>query len=173
MQLIGKGSFTKVYKLSDKKVLVKSICYAKECLSDLGKVNYFPQYKRIGDREYTCEYYPKVTSLKTSLQPKYYEIYKDLVNVFASIKYDGKDYNNYFAVSEAFQNIKNKSVKNILLEVLEDMSNYGSDVKFEISPRNVAVKNGKLILLDVFFFASQLRDVRKNGLNLTNNNETI
>jgi hypothetical protein len=45
-------------------------------------------------------------------------------------------------------------------DAVEACANYGSDVMFEISPRNVAVHNGNLILLDCFFIKSKLREVR-------------
>jgi hypothetical protein len=55
-----------------------------------------------------------------------------------------------------------------LNEQIDGLMNYGADIRFEISPRNVAVKNGKLILLDCFFFASKLREVRGIKKNLKN-----
>ena len=51
--------------------------------------------------------------------------------------------------------------KEAILEAIDAMCNYGSDVSFEISPRNIAAdKDGNLILLDCFFIKSQLSNVR-------------
>jgi hypothetical protein len=60
-----------------------------------------------------------------------------------------------------------------MLDALDACANYGNDVCFEISPRNVAVKNGKLVLMDCFFMADKLQEIQaekaakrqaKNGL---------
>ena len=63
-------------------------------------------------------------------------------------------------VYEAFAAIEDEDLKEVMIEALEACGNYGSDVAFEISPRNVAVKDGKLILLDCFFMKSKLNQVR-------------
>jgi len=109
------------------------------------------------------EYYPKVKSLKQSLKPAQYALYKELRAL--SIGYGNKDYDLYFKWREQFETIKNKAVREDLLEVVDHLNNYGTDLSFEISPRNVAVKNGKLILLDCFFIASQAAAKRKNKKN--------
>lgn len=47
----------------------------------------------------------------------------------------------------------------IILEALDACLNYGSSVRFEISPRNVAVQDGQLVLLDCFYLQSTLNEV--------------
>lgn len=163
MELIGKGLFSKVYKFDKKRVLIKSVCLAKECNSLFVDSIWFPKLEQIGENEYLCEYYPKVTSLKSALKPKHYELYKELrsINVYC---HNERDY--YFKLREEFCKVSNKSLRTALIEFLDDFNNYGTDMGFEISPRNVAVKNGRLILLDCFFNRKQLREVRKNGTGL-------
>ena len=163
MELIGKGLFSKVYKVNSKKVLIKSVCYSKECTSLFINSMWFPKLERIELNEYLCEFYPKVASLKSSLKPKHYELYKELrkINVYCH-----NDYDNYYKLREEFEKVSNKSLRTALIDYLDDFAQYGTDIGFEISPRNVAVKNGRLILLDCFFNKSQLCEVRKNGTGL-------
>lgn len=163
MELIGKGAFSKVYKLNEKQVLIKSVCYAKECISLNINSKWFPKLERTDYNEYICEYYPKVKSLKEALKPEQYKIYQELrkLNVYCNNSYDYLD-----GWRKEFKKLKNTSLKNSLLEVLTDLSNYGTQIGFEISPRNVAVKNGNLILLDVFYMRDQLERVRKSGTGL-------
>lgn len=163
MQLIGKGAFSKVYKLNEKQVLIKSVCYAKECISLNLESKWFPKLEKTDYNEYVCEFYPKVTSLKSSLIPEHYKIYQELrkLSVYCTNSYDYLD-----AWRKEFKKISNKSLKNALLKVLDDLGNYGTQIGFEISPRNEAVKNGNLILLDVFYMRDQLEHVRKHGTGL-------
>lgn len=162
MKLIGSGLFSKVYQLNEKQVLIKSTCSVKECLSLFIDEKHFPKLERIDCEEYLCEYFPKVKSLKSELCENDYKVYQELrkLDTHTINKYDGLD-----KCREEFKKIKNRSFKTSLMNALDDLANYGSDIRFEISPRNVAVKNGKLILLDVFFMqnqADQIRNSKKN-----------
>lgn len=152
LKLIGKGLFSKVFKLNDKQVLIQSVCNVKECLSmDWHQsTGIFPKIESIDYQEYTCEYYDKVSSIKYSLCPKHYEIYKDLRSL--SINRNGNNYDLSYKWIEEFKKVKDKKYREALLDMIECLHNYGSDIDFEISPRNIAIKNGKLILLDVFYF---------------------
>lgn len=160
MELIGKGAFSKVYKLNDKRVLIKSVCYAKECLSINVNSVWFPKLRRVDYNEYVCEYYPKVKSLKESLNPDHYRLYQELRKLRVYCE-NPNDYYNLWR--EEFQKVSNRSLKTTLLDFLDHLCGYGTQIGFEISPRNVAVKNGKLILLDVFYMQDQLRHVRNNS----------
>ena len=51
-----------------------------------------------------------------------------------------------------------------MIDALRACSNYGSDVGFEISPRNIFIDNGNLILADCFFIISQAEEIRKNKI---------
>lgn len=155
-QLIGRGAFSTVYRISKSKVLISSRDNVKECMG-LGwfpKSPMFPSIKCIdftGERKlYTSRYYPKVTSLRNTLDTREYEFYK----VLRALE-RGRGYAHWYA---QFQGIPPyfKGKKKVLQSALDSLANYGDDVCFEISPRNVAVHKGKLILLDCFYFDRQL-----------------
>lgn len=160
LKLIGTGSFSKVYELDKKTVLIKSTCWSKECISLFVTGSMFPKIEKLDYQLYKVKYYPRVKSLKNSLLPSEYKIYLELRRLFNDLQYPLKNHENYFYLREKFQTIKSKKAKNQLLNCLDDLINYGPDICFEISPRNIAIDKGKLILLDVFFFASQLHKTR-------------
>lgn len=164
LKLIGKGMFSKVYLKDEKTVLINSVCYMKECMANWVDSIWFPKLEREDYQQYTCEYFPKVKSLKSALSKEHYEIYLQLRSIFNIFdkprnKYDLLDY-----WRGKFATISNDSIREDLLYFLAEASNYGSDIDFEISPRNVAVKNGNLILLDCFFVRSQLDTIRAKGI---------
>lgn len=156
MKLIGRGAFTKCYKVNNR-VLLKSTCFIKECMS-LGwfpNSSLFPKITKIGEGLYDMKYYQRIRSLKKSLIPQHYQYYQML----RKINFDCTD---FYKTRENFDKIPNKYLKNIMHSALDACSNYGDDVCFEISPRNVAVtNNGRLILLDCFFIRSQLKEKTK------------
>lgn len=164
MKLIGKGTFTKCYLLPcKKKVLLKTDDPVKECMGNSWFPNsrLFPKLKTT-DEGYISKYYPRVKSLKDSLEPKEYEKYTELRKLWRD---NDHSITNYYTCIEVFKTVKNKAMKKALLEAVNSLANYGSDICFEISPRNVAVNNGKLILLDCFFMESKLNETRnKNKL---------
>lgn len=162
LKQIGKGAFSTVYKQANNKVLIKSCDNAKECMSMhwFPKSRLFPKIERVGVSDcgkfqfYTEKYYEKATSLKNSLLPNEYAFYKLLQ------KYPcGGDYSQLIAFFKSLP-VQYRTKKKALLEAIDTFSNYGSDIRFEISPRNVTVNNGKLVLLDCFFFANTLTKVR-------------
>ena len=169
MKLIGKGAFTKAY-LNDngKTVTLYSVCPIKECMALGGfpKSPLFPKLERIdyldsGEGVYIMEYYPKVKSLKNALYPNQYAIYRELRGLRGlKISLTQNPYDGYRELYNAFKALKNRRVREVMLYALEACANYGSDIGFEISPRNVAVKNKKLVLLDCFFINSKLNEVR-------------
>lgn len=159
MKLIGQGAFTKAYQLNDKQVLLKSIDPIKECMS-LGwfpSSRLFPKLVRLDKGEYVSKLYKKEKSLKKALKPKHYDRYRSLVKLYNkwawfSLTLDyGDSYSKWVA---AFNSLEDVYLKKALLSALDACANYGSDVCFECSPRNVAVDNGNLILLDCFFIES-------------------
>ena len=158
-KLIGKGCFTKCYRISHNKVRLISADPAKECAA-LGwgsNSRLFPRIKQIETEVYEMTYYPKVKSLKAALRPDHYKIYQALRNI--NVWPTKGDFAYLDELRKQFNKLP-KRVAKALNEQIDGLLNYGTDVRFEISPRNVAVKNGKLILLDCFFFASKLREVR-------------
>lgn len=169
MKLLGKGAFTSCYKKSNTRVLLESSCPIKECMS-LGwfpSSELFPKIYFADDNRtntYEMKYYPKVSSLKQNLKPAQWEIYKQLreITLDYSIVKTKYDYANGYISS--FKKLKNKRLSDTMIEAMEACMNYGSDIGFEISPRNVAVNKGNLILLDCFFHVSTLLEIkRKRG----------
>ena len=160
---IGKGLFSTAYLQEDNKtVILKSIDNVKECMA-LGwfpESKYFAKIERLEDNIYKMKYFKKVKSLKESLRPQQYEIYKELRKL--DIVYTKNLHDRLNMWSAQFDTLKNETIKNALHKAIYACSNYGTCVSFEISPRNVAVtKTGGLILLDCFFMQDQANQVNK------------
>jgi hypothetical protein len=123
----------------------------------------FPDLERLGwseDRgddfqDFRMEYYPKVRSLKNNLDPDQYKIYKDLRELGGVASLNRHLFHSIW--TKKFETLENEQLRETMLEALDACANYGSDIGFEISPRNVATKNRKLILLDCFFIVSKLQ----------------
>lgn len=164
LKLIGRGLFSKVYEKDSNTVLIISVDPIKEVMS----YNWFPvcdmfplinkiDYLESGEHVYEMKKYSRVSSLKKTLKPDQWELYKILkeIPVFNSKNiYDG-----YSFFYKEFEKLP-ESIRENMLEALNACSNWGSDVAFEISPRNVSVDNGNLILLDCFLIMSKARSVR-------------
>lgn len=163
LKQIGKGTFSTVYRKTEKTVLIKSIDYVKECLSwEWHELSYLlPKIKQIGKSDdlkyffYECKYYEKVSSLKNALSPLEYAFYLELRKISKT------KHNDYYKLFELFSSLPKQynRKKKILLSFLDNLTNYGDDICFEISHRNVAVEKRKLILLDCFFFRNQLNKI--------------
>lgn len=175
-QLVGKGAFTKAYTSPAE----PDTCYlvssdpAKECLALFGysttMPNLFPKLERIkyldsGANVFKTKFYAKSNSLKSDLDADQYALYKALVAMHRSVHTCViKDYDLADKHYKALDDLKTKNPDfkiyvEALQESIDSLCNYGTDILFEISPRNVRVDNGKLVLLDVFFFRSKLREV--------------
>jgi len=160
---IGQGAFTKAYLREDNQVLLVSRCPIKEAMA-LGwfpNVSLFPKIERIkivgdGTSHYLMEYLPRPRSLKNNLKPSQWQIYNDLKALNPPIRFVSRDSEMFDKWYNAFCTLKNRSLSNIMLEALNACANYGRDIGFEISPRNVSVKKGKLILLDCFYQYSKM-----------------
>lgn len=164
MKLIGKGSFSKVYRKSNTTVLIKSVDPVKECmaLDWFPSSRLFPKVNRTGCGEYEMKYYPKVSSLKNTLKPKHYAFYNELRKIYGVHLNPLNPYDRFDAWYKAFGKISCPRKRNIMREALGACTNFGTDVCFEISPRNVAVSNGNLILLDCFYMQSELNKVQSS-----------
>ncbi len=159
MKLIGRGEFTKAYLKTDGRVQLHSVDRVKECMA-LGWFpdhRLFPQIERVdyavgrdSHSVYEMEFFERPKSLKNSLTPRQYRLYRALrgLNVFVSDNRFGND-----ACHKAFSTLPSefKAEAEALSEAVDAIGNYSTGVRFEISPRNVAVKGRKLILLDCFF----------------------
>lgn len=161
MKLIGSGSFTKAYLDDRGKVVLKSRDKAKECMSMgcLPKSKLFPDVKCIGDNLYEMNYLgPTKTGLKKELRPRQYRLYKALKDLFDKSLPSNDRNDSMFLWHDLFNTLPSefRREKQVLKEALDNFGNWGTDVAFEISPRNVRVVNGFLCLLDCFFFRSDL-----------------
>jgi hypothetical protein len=169
MKLIGKGTFTKAYLMNDGetvKLITNDPC--KECLAiGLGPDSpLFPKIEQDGwegdNRVYKMKYYPRNSSLKKSLKAEHYELYKHLRKVFFSLFF-AQDFHLTKFVDKVNEILPDTftNEKQAIIEYVDGLNNYGEDMRFEISPRNVAVDNGNLILLDCFFKKSLLPWAKK------------
>lgn len=162
-KLIGKGSFTKAYLLDSDKVELHSIDPAKECMAlwGFGDSYLWPILESKGDQVYTMDYFPKTPSLKNSLEPRQYQLYSALRKLVPYLSYGHKahdwEYSDHWRTQFESLPAEFEEEKQALLEAVDSLGNYGQDIQFEISPRNVRAVNGKLCLLDCFFFVSQLQ----------------
>lgn len=159
---IGKGAFSSVYrKGTSNTVLIISDDPVKECMS-LGWFpggRLFPKVDCVGvvrDRKaYSMKFYPKMKAPKQQLSKQGLSLYRALCAL--PYCYDSHE------LIEAFKALPcefNKAKKQ-LIEAVEALWNYGEDVAFEISPRNVTCStSGALVLLDCFFMRSHLMATR-------------
>ena len=150
MPLVGKGAFSKVYRKNAKRVLIKSKDPVKEAMACgfFPESSMFPKVTHVGNsacgnwKYYEEKYYPRVRSLKKKLTPFEWEFYCVL-----------RDINWGVPTRDGIRSIPNKFTarRQALLDAHSGLQNYNPHPRFEISPRNVAVHNSKLILLDCFF----------------------
>lgn len=171
LPLIGRGSFSTVYRKNAKTVLIKSVDPVKECMA-MGwfpSSRMFPKTTRVaildddqGTALYEQRYYPKVKSLKTALKPAEWEFYQALRGINTFHCFGWNDYKTLDALINLISNLPSKYArkKAALLGAIDALTNYGPDIRFEISPRNVAAHNGNLVLLDCFFMAEKMKEVR-------------
>ena len=162
---IGSGAFTKAYLMENGRVLLRSCDPIKEAMAYgwFPKSEYFPEVSVLDDGVYEMQYYPKVRSLKGALAPAQWEIYKSLRNIWNEHRGKCHGYFDWYKVFE--QEATDEfgvpdDVVQLILEALNACSSYDSSVNFEISPRNVAVQDGQLVLLDCFYLQSTLDEVR-------------
>lgn len=165
LPLIGKGSFTLCYD-NGQSVLLVSNCPVKECnaLGWLSASRLFPKIERLAFTDdvqlFKQEKFAKVKSLKTALQPKEYKLYLQLRELASAYqcKHIKNPHNKHQIFVDTVKASKlHHAYKKALIEAVDGLANYTCKIGFEVSPRNVAVKNGKLILLDVFFSLDQLQ----------------
>ncbi len=165
LKVIGKGAFSKCWLNADNvTVTLKSVCPVKEVMA-MGwfpDSTLFPTLKR-DDDSYIMKYYPRVSSLRDNLDSTEYELYKELRAVHLSYNVPSNQYDGYQVLYDAFSKLGNEDLREAMLAALDSVANCGSDIGFEISPRNVATDNGKLVLLDVFYMQSALAKVRKRN----------
>jgi hypothetical protein len=130
---------------------------------------------------YRMEHFPRTKSLKSALKPDQWQLYLALRRVMnkgagyyknnwdrideyrrlfdgMGRELDGKVYKENLGDENAGKGAK---YGEMMVFALESLLNFGGDVSFEISPRNVAANSsGELVLLDCFFYREDLRRVR-------------
>lgn len=150
MKLIGKGQWTKCYLKDPSTVLLVSSCQVKESMSCgfFPESRYFPIVNSTNKRgEYTMKYYPRLRGgIKKHLIPEDWEFYKQLRKVHNECLIGVDELRDYFRT-----NLPNDKSE-LMIGAAEACANYDYDeVRFEISPRNIAIDNNQLILLDTFY----------------------
>lgn len=160
-KLIGKGAFSKVYEYGEDQVLIHSNDLQKACFGE-NELSYskLPKIERLYDDEhlpykdgyywYVSPKYTKVRAFTKELKEDDIKLYRQLRSVMGS--------KGYSDLVESFTKLGLEE----LVDVAGDLCNYiqCDDLRFEISPRNIALdSNGDLVLLDCFYCISTLRDV--------------
>ena len=175
LKLIGKGAFSKVYtSLELDYVVITKGDYIKEAMA----FNWFPDsihFPKIEEIKIGNEYfwkmkkYNKTKKIKDLLietdfifYKKLQKIYKENLSIFLNKKDLNDSYNVLYKLFS--ESSLTEDQKELMVDALSACSNYGSDVGFEISPRNIYIDNNRLILGDCFFIKSQLIEIRQSKL---------
>lgn len=172
---IGKGTFSTVFEdtANSDKVWIVSTDKAKEAVAEgIAYSEMLPSLERQGfatdnDEDMRAIYhgdrYAKVRAPKRELNPKAFKQYQQLRKASLTMGLPYNEHDSYNVTYKAFEMLEDKGLSEEMLSILDGYSNYGSDVAFEISPRNIAVgADGQLILLDCFYFKTDLLKVRFN-----------
>lgn len=164
-KLVGKGAFSKVYEYGEDQVLIHSndmqkACYAEQDLD----CDYLPKLEKIynddhlpykdGYSWYISPRYNKVRAFTKELKSNDLELYRTLKGVFDS---GAREY-------EGLRKVFAELNLGYLCDIVDSLCNYIStnNLRFEISPRNIALdNNGDLVLLDCFFCYRTLRQNQK------------
>jgi len=163
MKLIGKGSFSEVYKFNSEKVVIKTIDPIKEAMAVgffpnsklFPKIDFFDHMDYGDDFKYIMKYDEdlKSKSVISKLKPYYQNMYRQLREIQGIFR----NLNDYEYKISSLKGVR-KYHKDALIKAYWAIMNYldERDIAFEISPRNVSTKNGRLILNDCFFSVSLL-----------------
>ncbi len=162
-KLIGTGLFTKCYEFKGhekSKVVLVSTDYVKESfsMSWVTPSQLFPRIKAVEtlDTDKKVYYMDRFKTGKASapigtLNKKNLELYYEL-----------KKINKVWGLGNlrrAAMGISNDSFREMFLDALNYLTNWGDDMVFDFRPSSIAIQKGKLILVDVFFFEHQRRKV--------------
>lgn len=180
MKFIGKGAFTRCYLKEDGKTVQLVSCDpVKECMAFgwLPAGGLFPEVRGTNEMGvYEMDYLPYSRSLRKDLDAEDFKLYLYLKALMDGLRVPANRYDSYLVVYQGILQLLNREKKKVgagspyikekleeLLEGLNGITNCGSDVWMEISPRNVRAVNGKLVLLDCFFSIGKLLEVRQNA----------
>ena len=161
------GHFSTAFKLSDNKILLQSRDKVKECMAH----GWFPESRMFPKIEfsdlkivnfdnsenlYEMPFYEQPKSFKKTLSPRQWRLFKALRAVGVRLSCGFANYNR--TLLEQLEGIpyEFRKERDALLEAVDALYNYSEKVGFEFSPRNLAVKGNKLILLDVFFLRDEI-----------------
>jgi len=164
MKLIGKGCFSKVYEVDADRVKIVSTDMAKECLAlwGFGDSPLWPVLERIdqldsGENVFIGKRYKTGRGVKGLLNARSYRLYLALRKCGDCYFQGRNEFDAAQHLRTVFRSMPEEfsEEREAMCAAVDSLLNYGHDVRFEISPRNVAADNaGGLILLDVFFFRS-------------------
>ena len=146
MQLIGKGSFSRVYLADENTVKITTIDPVKYCLAEMGMEHrLLPKLWKDKEFHIFGKKYDKVKSPRRELCKQDYMYYRYLTRTPCI--------HTYRKIYEEFDKIPFEELKDAIFELLDSVCNYivCNSLSFEISRRNVMRDGDKLILNDVFF----------------------
>lgn len=177
-KIIGRGAFTKCreHKTDATRVFLETTCTLKECIYlfnqeyEFSPKYYNREYDEIKDVwVFEAERYEKTRSLKDKLKPKYWKLYQHLRKLANdSVNFSGISgrYTQFSGlIAEILDWDIDEELKEDVYNYLSEFTNYSSCLRLEISPRNVFIKNGALILADVVFCTKQLQEARASKHN--------
>lgn len=169
---VGKGGFTRCYKLDEDTVLLESFDPIKKVMAE-GKFppsKLFPEVRTyenpfgVGGDFYTMFYFkgrPNRSTqkwLKDNLKPFHFETFLTLhelrKNVESSIS-GKRNVNRQEVWNKAFSELENKNLARILIEANDACCEVADNIMFDCAPKNVATHDGNLILLDCFYSAKE------------------
>lgn len=159
LQRIGTGSFTTAYRVNKSEVMLDTSDPVKYHMASgfTSDSTLFPRIYSKADGLLYMKYYPKLTSLKQNLTPRHWEYYKELRRIHDETMWSFSPN----ALHSAIDSIKYQYLRDAVREQMISLEAHRPyDPLFECSPRNVRTHNGKLILLDCFYYATSLRETR-------------
>ena len=165
--------FTTAYLNEKEECILKTFDTVKMSISEgyCSEHRLFPPIERVGEIYHggksmvmlKMEYFPRVTSIKNNVSPRQWRLYKALRDVFRAVMMERGRWEYMDLLYDTFRKMPSEfaNEKEALVEMVDQLRNYMTFVGFEISPRNVAVKGGKLVLLDCFFDMDLLAKTRR------------
>jgi len=170
LKRIARGMFTICYRVEGTDcVVLDTICPIKHMIADglFPASPLFPKFNYYYNGEvYLLEtkYYPKYRSLKNNLDPDQWKIYQTLRKIYMDTNIRDIPLDNLSEFWEnRFQAIEDINLRKVMVEAIQVCRQYIDTICFEISPRNVAIDNGKLILLDVFYDTVLLDELKQKA----------
>ena len=157
--MIGKGMFSKVYKINEKEVVILTNDNSKECLATFCQGGtHVPKIERLEDigdfQAYRMPLYFKLTTKSKQAWAQY----KILKNLFSNNR-DFPEYTGFEIAKERLEACADlpDSVKEDIGLILDNMAMYTAHIFFDIVPRNMMVDElGNLILIDIIGDSKEL-----------------